>query len=178
MSEQARGRSPVVTLMYEGWQVWDGHYWPVRVGGDVVASIEFVQRSAPHPVEPGAPLHLEHIDSFRYLATARVLDTTDAVVLDLGSFRALRWVRPGEGPGDFETGAAVSLELNLGLNGWPDSPWTNRAADRYGTEHHWHVERILRVTTGRDDATEIDEAAMETVDSVNQYCLLECSLVD
>ncbi len=177
MTKRASPRAAAVTLMYDGWQVWDGHYWPVRVGGDVVASIEFVQRSDAHAVEPDTPLGMEHVDAFRYRATARVLDTMDAVILDLGSFRALRWIRPDEGPGDFEQGATVSLDLNLGLNGWPGSSWTIRAAELYGIERRWHIERILRHTQGSDEVTEIDEAAMQTVDSSTQYCLLECSLL-
>ena len=177
-SEQVAARPAGIILMYDGWQVWDGQYGTVRVGGDLVASVEFVQRSDPRPVQNGSRLQVEHTRANGYLVTAEVLDTTGAVVLDLGSFRALRWVRPGEGPGDFIPGTTVALELSLSLNGWPDSPWTNRAAEQYGTNHRWHVERILRLSTGREDATEIDEASMETVDSSAQYCLLECSVVD
>src|SRR5215216_1713909 len=92
---------PPVVLMYVGWLVWDNPFGPVRVGGNVVASVEFVQRSALGPAETGSPPHIEHLGENRYRATARVLDTTDAVVLDLGALRALRWVRPGESPGDF-----------------------------------------------------------------------------
>lgn len=179
MSEQVAARPADVTLMYEGWQVWDGHYGPVRVGGHFVASVEFVQRSALRDVQAGSPLQIEHTGANHYRVTAEVLDTTGAVVLDVGSFRALRWVRPGETPGDFETGATVALGMSLNLNGWPDSSWTNRAAERYGIEHRWNVARILRVTEGRDDdAAEINEASMETVESSNQYCLLDCALID
>lgn len=186
-SEQVPTQSTGVTLMYSGWQVWDGqygqtlddpHYRPVRADGEMVASVEFVQRSAPRTVQSGSPLQVEHTGANWYLATAEVLDTTDAVVLDLGAFRVLRWVRPGEGPGDFVPGTTVALELSLNLNGWPESPWTKRAAELYGTDHRWQVERIVRITTDHDDATEIDEASMETVDGVTQYCLLDCSLVD
>ena len=35
----------------------------------------------------------------------------------------------------------------------------------------------MRTTIGHDDAVEIDDAAMETVDSAYQYCLLHCTLV-
>ena len=175
-SDEDIARSPVV-LMYDGWQVWDGEYGPVQVGGEFVASIESVQRSAPEPVEQDAQLLIEHTDANWCRATARVLDTDGAVVLDLGSFKALRWVRPGESPGDFTTGDTVSLDLSLNLNAWQGSPWTNRATDLYGTDHRWHVERIVRITQGLDDAVEISEAAMETVDSAHQYCLLHCSLV-
>lgn len=177
MREQLKTLPGTATLLYDGWQVWDGHYWPVRAGGDLVASIEFAQRSVARPVEPTTELGIEQIDGCRYRATAKVLDTVDAVVLDLGAFRVLRWVRPGEGPGDFVAGDTVSLDLNLALNGWPDSPWTNRAAELYGTEHRWHIIRILRFTQGSSDVTEITEAAMETVESSGQYCLLECSLI-
>ena len=169
-------RSAVV-LMYEGWQVWDGEFGRVYVAGEFGASVEFVQRSALEGAEPGATLQIQRTHSNWYRATARMLDTTDAVVLDLGPFRALRWVRPGESPGDFTTGDTVSLDLSLNLNAWQGSPWTNRAADLYGSDHRWRVERIVRTTQGLDDAVEIDEAAMETVDGTYQYCLLHCTLV-
>lgn len=116
MSERAA--PPSVTLMYEGWQVWDGVYGPVRVGEEFTASVEFVQRSPLSTVELAAEPHVEPLIANRYLATARVLDTADAVVLDLGSLRALRWVRPGESAGDFVAGTTVSLELSLNLNAW------------------------------------------------------------
>ena len=171
-------RAPRVTLVYDGWQVWDGQYGPVRVGGDFRASLEFVQRSALRPAGPAAQLRLEHTDTNWYRASAKVLDSRDAVVLDFGSVRALRWVRPGESPGDFATGATVSLELSLSLNGWEGSPWTTRAAQQHGTDHLWHVERILRKSKRTDESTEIDEAAMETVDSAYEYCLLQCVLLE
>ena len=167
-----------VTLMYEGWQVWDGQYGPVRVGEDFVASVEFVQRSPLRTVETGAEPQVEHVVANRYVATARVLDTIDAVVLDLGSLRALRWVRPGESAGEFTVGTTVEIELSLSLNGWDDTPWTNSAAELYGTNHRWHVQRIVRRTIDIDHAEEIAEASIETVDSATQYCLLECALLD
>jgi hypothetical protein len=167
-----------VTLMYDGWQVWDGVFGPVRVGGDVVASVEFVQRSALTTVETGSRPHIEHLTENRYLATALVLDTSDAVVLDLGALRALRWVRPGETPGDFETGTTAALEITLSLNGWTDTPWTNRAAKLYGTDHRWRVDRIVRKTIGVEGAQDIEEAAIETVDSAHQFCLLECTRIE
>lgn len=37
--------------------------------------------------------------------------------------------------------------------------------------------RIERVTGDLDERVEIDEAAVETVDSLGQYCLLHCVLV-
>lgn len=167
-----------LTLMYEGWQVWDGQYGPVQVGEDFSASVEFVQRSPMRSVAIGTEPQVKHIVENRYLATARVLETSDAVVLDLGSLRALRWVRPGESAGDFAAGTTVALELSLSLNGWDDAPWTNRAAALYGTNHRWRVHHIVRRTIDIDDAEEIAEAAIETVDSATQYCLLECSLLD
>lgn len=167
-----------VTLLYDGWQVWDGQLGPVRMGADVVASVEFVQRSALRPVASGTPPGLEHLGDARYLATAEVLDTVGAVVLDLGVLRAVRWVRPGEDPGDFTAGTTVSLELGLSLTGWPDAPWTNRAAELHGTEHRWRVHRVVRRTAGADDDTDIDEADVESVESSGQYCLLECTRAD
>lgn len=174
--EMSKKPAAPVTLMYEGWQVWDGQYWPVRVGEDFVASVEFVQRSPLRTAATGAEPQVEHVVANRYVATARVLDTIDAVVLDLGSLRALRWVRPGESAGDFTVGATVAFELSLNLNGWDDTPWTNRAAELYGTNHKWHVHRIVRRTIDQDDAEDIAEASIEAVDSATQYCLLECSL--
>lgn len=172
MSERAA--PPSVTLMYEGWQAWDGVYGPVRVGEEFTASVEFVQRSPLSTVELAAEPHVEPLIANRYLATARVLDTADAVVLDLGSLRALRWVRPGESAGDFVAGTTVSLELSLNLNAWDDTPWTNKAGELYGTNHGWHVRRIVRRTIDSDDAVDIAEASIETVDSARQYCLLDC----
>ncbi len=177
ITSEPDARTDTFVLMYPGWLVWDGPYWPVRVGGEFVASVEFVQRSRPETAASSHQLQVEHTDSNRYRATARVLDATDAVVLDLGSLRALRWIRPGEDSGDFSTGDTVSLDLSLSLNGWAGSTWTKRAAEQFGTDHRWRVERIVRRTADRDDATDIDEAAMETVDSANQYCLLYCSIV-
>jgi hypothetical protein len=169
--------APVI-LMYVGWLVWDGQFSPVRVGGDMVASVEFVQRSALGAVEAGSAPEIEHLGENRYVAIAKVLDTTDAVVLDLGALRAVRWVRPGETPGDFQAGTTVSLELSLNLNAWQGDPWTNRAAALYGTDHRWLVQRIVRKTVDRDDAQEIEVADTETVESSGQYCLLECTLID
>ena len=176
-TNDTNARTDTVVLMYPGWQVWDGQYWPVRVGGEFVASVEFVQRSTPEDAGPGSKLQVEHTGSNWYRATAQVLDATDAVVLDLGSVRALRWIRPGEDSGDFAEGDTVSLDLSLSLNGWPDSAWTRRAAEQFGTDLRWRVERIVRLTDDLDDPTDIDEAAMETVDAGNQYCLLYCSLL-
>ncbi|WP_183093218.1 hypothetical protein [Nocardioides stalactiti] len=167
-----------VVLMYEGWQVWDGQYWPVRVGGELVASVEFVQRSTPTSVEPDSSPRVEHIEGNRYRAIARVLDATDAVVLDLGALRALRWIRPGETAGDFSTGDLVSVDLSLSLNGWPTSSWTHRAAELHGTDHRWHVERIVYVTGNPGDAVDLEEASMTTVDADDEHCLLFCTLVD
>ncbi|TYL51503.1 hypothetical protein FXB39_09805 [Nocardioides sp. BGMRC 2183] len=165
--------------MYEEWMVWGLEYGPVRVGGDFVASVEFVQRSALRPAAPGAQPHLEHISESRYLATARVLDTAGAVVLDLGTFRALRWVRPGETAGDFETGMMATFEVVLALNAWADTPETNRAAQLYGTDHRWRVHRIVLKTIDTGEEQELEEADIDTVDSDDQkYCLLECTVVD
>ncbi|TYL51502.1 hypothetical protein FXB39_09800 [Nocardioides sp. BGMRC 2183] len=166
-------------MTYDDWLVWDGAYGPVRVGGDFVASVEFIQQSSLLPVAAAAQPHLEHISESRYLATARVLDTEGAVVLDLGALRALRWVRPGETPGDFETGMLARFELFLGLNPWDNTPETNRAAELYGTDHRWHVHRIVLKTVGQDGEREIDSADTDTVDSDSEeYCLLECTVVD
>lgn len=173
------GSAESVVLMYVGWLVWDGAYGPVRVGGDFVASVEFVQRSSLLPVAPGAQPHLEHISESRYLATARVLDTEGAVVLDLGALRALRWVRPGETPGDFEPGMMATFEVLLALNAWDNTPETNRAAELYGTDHRWRVHRIVLKAVGSDGELELDSADTDTVDSDDQkYCLLECTVVD
>lgn len=174
----SRPSATPVTLLYDGWQVWDGQFGRVRVGGDLVASIEFVQRSGLTVVDASSPPRLEQLGENRYRATAHVLDTAGAVVLDLGALKALRWVRPGESPGDFETGATASLDLSLSINGWPDTPWTNRAAELYGTDHRWHVQRIARMTIDGAEAVEIDAADTDTVDSSSQYCLLECTLLD
>lgn len=176
-SKRSSTRPQAVTLMYPGWQVWDGEFGPVRVGEDFVASVEFVQRSPLHAVPRDREPQIEHLRDNWYQVVADVLDTSGAVVLDLGAFRVLRWVRPGETQGDFQPGTRVAFELSLSLNGWPDSPWTNRAAELYGSEHRWHVARITRFAMDSDDATEIDEATLETVDSSGQYCLLECAVV-
>lgn len=172
-SRTLKQRADTVVVTYEGWQVWDGQYWPVQVGGRLVASVEFHQRSEVEPARLGDVPHIEHIDSNTYRACARVLSTSDeAVVLDLGFFRAVRWIRPGEDAGDFSEGAVVSLNLSLNLNAWPRSEWTNRAASQYGTKHSWHVERIVRVTPGVDDAIDIEAAETTTVESDLQNCLL------
>lgn len=92
MNDEGDPRTDPVVLAYPGWQVWDGHYWPVRVGGELVASVEFVQRSRPEAAEPGAEPRIEPTGENNYRATARVLDAAGAVVLDLGSLRALRWI--------------------------------------------------------------------------------------
>lgn len=174
----AVGSRPEVTLLYEGWLAWDAPYGVPRVGGELIAAAEFVQRSAVRVVGPGAsPGIEEQLGGHVYRVIAHVLDTTDAVVLDLGACRAVRWVRPDEGPGEFRTGTTVSLELGLGVNPWDQTPWTSRAARLHGTDHRWLVRRILRVSAGKDDATEVDEAGMNTVESTGQYCLLECSVM-
>ena len=91
--------------------MWSHDYGRVRVGGEFTSSVEFHQRSALDPVERGRDLGIEHLGDFRHRTTARVLDTADdVVVLDLGAFRLLRWVRPGGTAGDFEPGTTVSLE--------------------------------------------------------------------
>jgi hypothetical protein len=173
-NEHLAARPPTITLMYSGWQVWAGEHGPVRAGGELTASVEFVQRSRPRVAQSGRRPLLEHTRENWYQAVASVLDTTDAVVLDLGAFRALRWVRPGEGTGDFQRETAVEFELSLNINPWTDSPWTNRAADLYGTNYRWSVDRILRFSTATGEAVELDEATMETVESSAQYCLLDC----
>jgi len=89
----------------------------------------------------------------------------------------LRWIRRGETSGDFSKGDTVSVDLSLNLNGWPDADWTRRAAEQYGTAHRWRVERIVRLRRDPDDAADINEASMETVDAGNEDCLLYCSLV-
>lgn len=169
--------SSTITLMYSGWQVWDGAYGPVRVGENFVASVEFVQRSPLRHVDAGAKPQIERVVDNRYRAIVHVLDTTDAVVVDLGLLRALRWVRPGETPGDFSPGTVAALDLSLNLNAWDETPWTNRANQLYGTNHKWHVQRIVRRTIDQDDDEEIAEAVTETVDSALQYCLLDCTLL-
>ena len=100
-------QAATVVLTYEGWQVWDGQYWPVQVGGKLVASVEFHQRSEVEPARLGDVPHIEHIDSNNYRVVAQVLAATEAVVLDLGFFRAVRWIRPGEDAGDFGEGAVA-----------------------------------------------------------------------
>lgn len=168
---------PTVTLLFEGWHVWSNDHGRVRVGGEFTSSVEFHPQSPLAVAEPGRRLGVEHLAECRYRVTARVLDATDAVVLDLGAFRALRGVWPGKTAGDFRAGTTVSLELLLGLDVWEGSPWVARAAELYGSEHRWRVRRIVRRTQDRDDAVQIEEATIETVDSSGQYCLLECSLV-
>lgn len=168
----------VVTVMYDGWLVWDGTYGTVAVGGELAASIEFVQGSTPRVLAPDAPLGLEHLGGNRYHVVANVLDATEAVVMDLGPFRVLRWVRPDETAGEFTKGARVALEVSLNLNGWPDSAWTTRADELYHTQHRWQVHRIVRTTAGHDDSTDVEEASTENVDSARQYCELECSLLE
>lgn len=131
------------TLMYEGWQVWDGTYGHVRTGADFVASVEFVVHSRVQVVEPGIQPSLRQIEDNQYLAVAKVLDTTDAVVLDLGVLRALKWVRPGETADPFAPAITVAMKLSLSLNPWEDTPWTNRAAQLHSTNHRWRVHRIV-----------------------------------
>ncbi|MCW2766091.1 MAG: hypothetical protein JWO11_2050 [Nocardioides sp.] len=53
MTREQEPARPPVTLMYAGWQVWDYPFGVVRVGGDVVASVEFVQRSALDLIDRG-----------------------------------------------------------------------------------------------------------------------------
>jgi hypothetical protein len=65
-------------------------------------------------------------------------------------------------------------ELSLDLNPWPDSPWTTRAADLYGTNHIWSIDRIVRFTTTSGETIELEEANMDTVESFGQYCLPDC----
>lgn len=168
--------NPPVTLMYAGWQVWDAPYGVIRVGETFSAAVEFVQRSTLREAGPDHRVGMRHVADNVYVATARVLHTTEVVVLDLGSVRAIRWVRPGEGSGGFEPGGVVALELSLGLNAWDQSSWTEWASDHYGTNHEWLVERILRKDTNGNEAMEIAEASIKTVDSVGQYCLLDCQL--
>lgn len=176
-TERSIAPSEAVILIYSGWQVWDGQYGPVRVGDDFEAAVEFVQRTPPRPIVEDREPGILHVRANIYMVVADVLDTSGAVVLDLGRFRALRWVRPGEGPGAFVVGTRVTFELSLNVNGWPESPWTSRAAELYGTDHRWRVHDIARLTIGSDRATEITEASMETVDSAEQYCLVGCSVV-
>ena len=170
-----------LTLMYSGWQVWDGQYLddshlPVRVGHAIDATLEFVQRSPLSLVDEKSRLGVEHIEETWYRAVARVLDTSGAVVLDFGNFRALRWIRPGETPGDFRTGDVASLKVSLGLNGWVGAPWVDRAVAAYGAKHRWRVDGMSRRTIGSSESTPIFEASTASVESSDQYVLLTCTL--
>lgn len=178
-SEHRAARPDPIRLMYSDWQVWAGEHGLVRVGGDFTASIEFVQRSPLQVGQEGAIPHLSHLRDNWYRAVVAVLDTTDAVVLDLGGgLRALRWIRPGEGPGDFVPGSVVEFDLSLNLNPWTDAPWTTRAAHLYDTDHRWLVRRIVRSNNDGSDPVDLEEATMDTVASSGQYCLLDCTLLE
>ncbi len=100
--------------MFEGWQVWDGVYYPVVVGQAFDATVEFSRGTAPVVVDSRKPPSMTHLGRSRYAVTATVLDATDAVVLDLGPLRIIKWVRPGEAQTDYTTGDSVTLEVMLG----------------------------------------------------------------
>lgn len=171
-------REPRVTVMYEGWQVWDGVYGPVAVGGVVTATVEFVLRSRPVPTAAGVHPSMRHLGANRYGVTATVRDVGEAVVLDLGPLRVLSWVRPGEAPTGFEAGRAVAAEIGLGLNPWDDTPWTLRAVAEHGAAARLQVEGITRHGPGPDDVTDLSTATTDTVDSASQYCLLDCRILE
>lgn len=164
--------------MYDGWLVWDGAYGPVKVGGTFAASIEFVPRTAVVRLDRDRDLAMQHLGENRYQVTARVLEATEAVVLDLGALRVLTWVRPGETATDFTAGTTVALEVNLGLNPWEETPWTTRAIAEHGAEVRLHVKRISLWTSGHNYMTDLPEATTDTVDSAREYCLLECHILD
>lgn len=162
-----------VVLMYDG--ALAGALGRVRVGDHLRSSVEFVERSTPRRVEDGLEPGVAHLDVNRYRVVARVLEVTDAVVVvDLGVLRALRWVAPGASS-NFVAGTTVSFELSLSLNSWADNePVTNRAAELFGTDHVWHVQRITGVPIHGGASEEIDEASFDTVEGVFRHCLLEC----
>lgn len=172
------GSEPVVTIMFEGWQVWDGVYYPVVVGQGFTATVEFSPGTAPVVVDSSTSLSMTYLGESRYAVTARVLDATDAVVLDLGPLRIMKWIRPGEAQTDYTTGDTVSLEVMLGLNAWDGSPWTNRAIVEHGAEVRLHVDRITLWGPGHESGTELTEATTDTVDSAHEHCLLDCRVLD
>ncbi|MBM9458440.1 hypothetical protein JK386_00815 [Nocardioides sp. zg-536] len=89
----------------------------------------------------------------------------------------LTWAQPGSDVSAYRTGATLTLRLLLTLNAWDGAPWAVTANERFQTDHRWPVSRIVRFTDGSEGGDDIEEAAMELVGSVNQYCLLTCSLV-
>lgn len=166
-----------VTLMYDG--ALAGSLGRVRVGKEFRSSVEFIERSAPEIVEGNEAPQATYLDANRYLVTAKVLEaTTSVVVVDLGILRALRWVAPGA-TSSFTEGTTATFESSLGLNAWADDqPVTDRAAEMFGTNHKWHVQRIIGVPRHGGGSVEIDEASFDTVEGVFRHCLLECLLME
>jgi len=173
---QAGSQGLVITVMYEGWLVWDGVYGPVELGAALPTTVEFLPRT-PVVLSADREPTMRHLAKNRYQVTAKVLDATDAVVLDLGPLRVLKWVRPGETAGDFTAGEMVTLEVALGLNPWDETPWTTRAISQHHAETRLRVERITLWGLEDDFVTELTEATTDTVDSATEYCLLECQVL-
>lgn len=172
------GSAPVLTIVFPGWQVWDGVYDPVSVGQAFTATVESSFVTVPVVVDSGKRPSMMHLGESRYAVTATVLAATDAVVLDLGPLRVIDWVRPGEARTGYTTGDTVTAEVVLGLNAWDGSSWTNSAIEEHAAEVRLHVDRITLWGPGHESGTELTEATMGTVDSAYEHCILDCRVLD
>lgn len=168
----------MLTLMLDGWLVWDGLYGPFHIGDEFLASVEFAPVSTPQAVEPGTHHSLRHLGGNRYAAVGLVHEAPQIRVLEVGKFRLVRWSRPDESADDaLVDGATVELEAKLNLHPWAESEWSRNAASTYATEVRWRIDRITRFSVDGGDPTDVPECSIETVDSATQYCLLECVML-
>lgn len=165
------------TLMLDGWLVWDGLYGPLHLGDVFAASVEFAPLSVPVQVDLGSERSLRHLDANRYAAVGVVRESSETQVLDVGELRVLRWARPGDALGALTAGATVALEAALNLNPWAEADWSRHATSEQGAMYQWRVERMTRYRVGEGDPTDVRECSTDTVDSADQYCLLECTLL-
>jgi hypothetical protein len=164
---------------FDGWQVWSGEYGDVKVGNEIVSSIEFTERGAVTELPADRPTtpRRDWVGRSTYRATAEVVEVGESVVLDLGDLKVMQWARPTGAADRYRLGEHVELELDLGLNAWNDAPWVYEVARRHDVVYRLRVDEIASYADASSRPRLVEKASRTTVPDTG-YCMLRCVRVD
>lgn len=168
-----------IFVRLDAWQVWSGEYGDVRVGGEIVSSIEFTERGTVTTLpsdRPTAPIR-EWVGQHRYRATAEVVEVGESVVLDLGDLKVMQWARPTGAADRYRLGEHLELHLDLSLNAWHDAPWVYELARRLDVVYRLRVDEIASYADTSSRPRLVERASTTTVPD-GGYCILRCVRVD
>lgn len=145
-------------LLIDSGSVLSGVHAGIRVGGVIVANVEFAESSEARQVGAERAPGIIAIDSAAARVVARVLETTQVVVLDIGAMRVARWRPPWGQEPSYTVGDTVELDVRLSL-GSPEERWVVDADRRWNLIYRIKVSGLQCFGADDRDLIDIDETS-------------------